>query len=315
MQSNTALIVGANGQDGTILSQKLRARGQKLLLVNRHSLTDAFGRESSFSVLNRSDVENLIRSESPQEVYYLAAHHHSAEGSSGVHNDDNQYDLSRQVHVEGIHNILEAAKSLNRKMRIFYASSALIFDGTGLKTQSERTLPKPICYYGLTKLEGQYLCEFYRDAFDLFVSVGILYSHESHLRPGNYFSQKVLTYLLSFRDGGVRKLRIGDLNASNDWGYAPIYVDAFTQMLEAPYPGTYIVSSGRESRVVDFLDVAFKRFGLSYQDHIEIDPSILNRKPRSRIGNPRKIKLEIGWEAKLSLSDLIEKLIEDRSTL
>lgn len=315
MQSKTVLIVGANGQDGTILSQKLKAHGHKLLLANRHSLTDTVGRRCSFSVLRRSDVENLIRSESPQEVYYLAAYHQSAEGSLGVHNDENQYALSRQVHVEGIHNVLEAVKRLNRDIRIFYASSALIFDGTGLKTQSERSRPKPICYYGLTKLEGQNLCEFYRDIFGLFVSVGILYSHESHLRPENYFSQKMLTYLLALRDGEGRKLRIGDLYASNDWGYAPIYVDAFMQMLKAPYPGTYIVSSGRESRVVDFLDVAFKRFGLNYQDHIEIDASILNRKPRSRIGNPKKIKLEIGWEAKLSLNDLIERLIEDRSTL
>ena len=311
MPQLVAIIIGAGGQDGTLLAQRLRSQGLKLILISRDSLIDEDQTVTTFSIFDKESVVSLIKQKNPTFIYYLAAHHHSAEKYRVGETADDQYELSWSTHVYGLHNVLDAVAKGNKNIRVFYASSALIFDGAGSGIQTECTRPNPMCIYGLTKLEGQNLCKFYRDVYGVFVSVGILYSHESHLRKENYLSMKTLSYLLSLKNGVDGKLEIGDINAVNDWGYAPIYVKAFTMMLRASSPSTYIVSSGRGYKVSDFLRVAFEKFGLRYEDYIDLNPNLLGRAPRSRVGDATKIRKELGWEASYDLSSLIDKLLQD----
>jgi GDPmannose 4,6-dehydratase len=256
----SAIIIGIAGQDGHYLNDHLYAMNYDVIGIGRGFIN--FGnRHHQFSLASVEDVNSLIISIQPHEIYYLAAHHLSSEQfESG--DDRLMYQLSHQVHVEYYLNILTAVRDFSPHTKVFYASSSLIYDGRNGPVQNEMTPYSPVGIYGLTKLNGQYLSRYFRETFNISVSVGILYSHESIRRSASFLSKKIICTASSISAGKIKQLTVGSLEAQNDWGYAPDFVKAFNFIIDYPDGDDFIVATGELHTVAQFADIAFSCFGL-----------------------------------------------------
>lgn len=305
-----AVIFGARGQDGTLLTEHLARRDYHVLGVDQNATDCSLG-ESLWPVdiLDPESVLAFFQRFAPDEVYYLAAYHHSSE-SAELLAPATIWKRSFDVQVNGLLNVLEAIRAAAPKSRLFYAASSLIFGEPDGSPQTEADPPAPLCVYGITKTAGMQVCRFYRRHYHAFASVGILYNHESHLRPETFLSRKIVSTAVRIKQGRANELVLGDLSAQSDWGYAPDYVDAMHRMLALPEPDDFIVATGALHRVQDWVEVTFGALGLNWRDYCREDPSLITRKRKPLVGDSGKLRRLTDWCPDTSFEDMIARMLE-----
>lgn len=303
-----AIIVGANGQDGRLLSDFLLKRRYEIVGVDKNSIFYLSGVSFRKVDLGKSaEVASLVRRFKPHEVYYLAAFHHSSEDLP-IENVD-LLRRSYEVHVAGLVNFLEAIKNFWPKTRLFYAASSHIFGEVKKEIQNEDTPINPNCMYGITKAAGLALCRFYRLRYGIFTAVGILYNHESALRPKHFVSKKIIQGVINIKKGKQKKLILGDLSAVIDWGYAPDYVRAMYLILNQAEPDDFIIATGKRHTILDFVKAAFGSLGLDWKLYIREDRSIVRKQNFCRIGNAAKLKRFTGWKPSVNFRGMVRLLL------
>ena len=309
-----AIIVGCQGQDGRLLSGYLLKRKYQVIGLDQDSI-EGLGIEeiSPVNIKNQDDVSRLIQELKPDEVYYLAAFHHSSQ--SRQEQSDDLFRLSFEVHVLGLVNFLEAIRQYSPQTRLFYAASSHIFGDPKQRVQDETTAVNPGCCYGITKAAGVFLCRLYRKEHGIFACVGILYNHESALRQPEFISKKIITGAVNIKNGKQEKLLIGDLGAQIDWGYAPDYVEAMHRIMNCKIPDDFIVATGVKHSVLDFIKTAFGCLNLDWKKYVVQDKSIITKKNFCRMGDARKLRKITGWKPSVDFIEMVKLLVEAEVSL
>jgi len=298
-----AIIVGGGGQDGRHLNALLMRRGYQVTVITRDSL----------DITDSGSVWNLIESVQPDEVYLLAAHDHSAE--CPVESDAVLFGKSFAVHATATVNFLEAIALSKCGARLFFASSSHIFADAGLRLINETHVPQPKNIYAITKYSGMMACRYYREQRDVYASCGILFNHESSLRPSKYVSKKIAAAAARNARGMNCSLELGSLDAIVDWGYAPDYVDAMHRILQINNPSDFIVATGQAHTVRDFAEVAFRFAGLDYRDFVKVRPDLLTKNLETRIGDASRLKRETGWKPTFGFEELVATLVSQELSI
>ncbi|AWK90289.1 GDP-mannose 4,6-dehydratase [Azospirillum thermophilum] len=313
--ARTALIFGVSGQDGAYLAQFLLSRGYAVHGTSRDSEIASFRNLEILGI--RGDVQvhsvalhdfrnivQVIRQAKPDEIYNLSAQ--SAVGLSF----EQPVETIDSI-LNGTLNILESIRFLDIDTRFYHASSSESFGDTLDGPASEATAFRPCSPYGVAKSAAHWLVANYRQAYGLFACSGILFNHESPLRPARFVTRKIIRGAIAVAQGRLSKLEMGNLSVARDWGWAPEYVDAMWRMLQQETPDDFVIATGRMHALEDFARMAFERFGLDWRDHVVQDR--MQRRPMDihySVGNPAKAEARLGWKAKTLLPQIIEHLIE-----
>jgi GDPmannose 4,6-dehydratase len=304
-----ALVVGANGQDGRLLLERLSRDRATLGLdvgtATHHSL-DELAPFEPLDLHNREQVRALVARVLPDEIYYLAAHHHSSEEQP-----DEVTELREGVgvHVTGLAHVLDAIRERAPRCRLFYAGSSQMFGRPASGPQDETTPFAPRNAYAISKVAGAHLCALYRERYAVHASVGILFNHESPLRGPRFVSQRIARGARAAMRDPAYKLRLGSLSAGADWGYAPDYVDAMTRIVSQSAPDDYVIATGMAHTVRDFVEIAFGRLGLDYTRHVEQDPTLVKAAPAILVGDATKLRGRTGWKPTVSFGEMIDILV------
>lgn len=305
-----ALIVGSKGQDGRLLGKLLIGKGYGVTGLSRQALEYADGRCSPpIDLADTLGVEELLRATPFDEVYYLAAFHHSAQQASSF-SPRQIWAASMAVNATGPVTFLEAIRRHAPSTRFFYAGSCLAFGNVDQCPQNEDTCQRPACVYGISKAAGAQGVRLYRDTYGVFASAGILYNHESHLRPSHYLSRKIVNGAWRISQGLERELVLADLNARADWGYAPDFVDGFWKTLQAALPDDYVLATGETRSVMDWVEKAFALARLDWQEHVREDAGLCVRKRPSYVGDFSRINTQCGWTPTTNFDRMVELMFE-----
>jgi len=311
----SALVTGITGQDGAYLARLLLEKDYAVhgFIARRGSDTlwrlRELGIEQDVRLLNgdMTDVSSLIRAlevSKAEEVYNLAA-------QSFVATSWEQPLLTAQVTGVSVANILEAVRLVNLKARFYQASTSEMFGLIQAERQDEQTPFYPRSPYGVAKLYGHWMTVNYRESFAMHASNGILFNHESPLRGLEFVTRKVTDAVARIKLGKQRELRLGNIDAQRDWGYAGDYVEAMWLMLQQPAPDDYVIATGRTTTVRDMCRLAFGHVGLDPEKHVVIDPKFYRpAEVAVLLGNPAKAKAKLGWKPKTSLEELVVMMIE-----
>jgi GDPmannose 4,6-dehydratase len=311
----SALITGITGQDGAYLAKILLERGYQVygLMARRATPTtwrlQYLGIDNEVELINGdlTDVASLMRAiqlAKPAEVYNLGAQ--SFVGASWQ-----QAIATAQSTGMGVLHVLEAIRQVNPDIRFYQASSSEMFGKVCEPIQSETTPFYPRSPYGVAKLFGHWMTVNYRESFDLFACSGILFNHESPIRGIEFVTRKVTDAVARIKLGKQKELRLGNIDAKRDWGYAGDYVEAMWLMLQQGKPDDYVVATGRTTTVRDMCRIAFDYVGLNYEDYVVIDPAFYRpAEVEILLGNPAKAQNILGWQAKTTLDALITMMVE-----
>ena len=308
----TALIAGITGQDGSYLAELLVSKGYEVWGIVRR------GKDLSGSHLepvlaeihlvngDLSDQESLdraLRESRPDEVYNLAA-------QPDVALSWQQPVLTGEVDAMGAIRLLEAVRRHRKDARLFQASSAEIFDRAAPAPQNEQTPFRPHSPYGAAKLHAYWATVMYRESHRLFCGNGILFNHESPRRRIDYVTRKVSDGAARIAAGQATSLRLGNLDAVRDWGFAGDYVEAMRLMLAQEEADDYVIATGEAHSVREFVELAFHEAGLDWKDHVVIDEDLLRpADPRVLIGDSRKAWERLGWKPRVSFSELVRLMV------
>jgi GDPmannose 4,6-dehydratase len=308
-----ALIIGAGGQDGRLLFDRLVGDGCGVLGVGPKGAVRSAGVPDAgpFDILDAAAVAAGVAKLEPDAIYYLAGYHHSAEDSL-LPDDLELYRRSHDVHVLGLLHVLEAIRIHAPQARLFYAASSHCFGDPPPGMQDETTPLRPRGVYGITKTAGVQLCGRYREFHGVAASVGFLYNHESPLRRRNFLSMKIVGAAVDFSHGRRDKLTLGDTAARVDWGYAPDYVDAMTRIVALPQADDFVVATGELHSVEEFAAIAFGRLGLDWREHVTVDPSVIVKRERSveLVGDSRKLRALTKWAPSVDFRQMVELLVD-----
>lgn len=304
-----ALIIGHNGQDGRILWDQLEARGFSLIGISRHATrTHEAQWNEPVDIADRSCVRRLIEGFAPNQVYYLAAHHHSSQ-EPGVDAAD-AWQASWDVHVHAFSHLLDAVRDCCPRARIFYASSSRVFGEACVGPQNEDSPLKPSCMYGLTKASAMLVADYYLRTHGVLVSCGILFNHESPVRGARFVSQRVADGLVALKYGGATALAIGSLDARVDWGYAPDYTRAMQLILEAENAENFIIATGETHSVREMIAIAADCLNLAWEGRVVEKAQILRRNSQDLCGDPTRLRQVTGWKPSISFQELTCILVE-----
>jgi GDPmannose 4,6-dehydratase len=311
----SALITGVTGQDGAYLAQLLLEKGYKVYGIIARRSTSTTWRLEYLDIIDKveliegdmTDITSLIRAlniSKAKEVYNLAA-------QSFVGTSWEQPILTAEVTGVGVTNILEAIRLTNPDIRFYQASTSEMFGLIQEEMQSENTPFYPRSPYGVAKLYGHWITVNYRESFNLHASSGILFNHESPLRGIEFVTRKVTDAVARIKLGLQDELRLGNIDAKRDWGFAGDYVEAMWLMLQQDQPDDYVVATGRTTTVREMCKIAFEHVGLNYEDYVVIDPKFYRpAEVDVLLGNPNKAKEKLGWEAQTSLEKLITMMVD-----
>ena len=308
-KNKIALIIGAGGQDGKLLFDYLSDLNYKIIGFGHKSIrTNGIKFTKKIDINNKIEVLALVKFLKPDEIYYLAAHHHSAQ--------DKKEDLYEEieesfaVNVLALANFLEAIRLYSKKTRLFYASSSLIFGNCVTKKQNEETPYKPNSLYGLTKMNGLTLCKMYREKYNIFSVSGILYNHESEYRTENFISMKIIKGALAIKSGLKKKIIVGDLSAAVDWGYAHDYVRAMNMILSLKEADDFIIGTGKVHTVLDLVKTTFSYLKLDWKKYVAEDKKLIKEKRAVLIADPAKLKLKTKWQPSVDFAGMIKAIID-----
>lgn len=308
--SRTAVIVGSGGQDGTLLKDFLVARDTVVIGISRGAVvsTNPAQALAALDIRDAGAVETLVCLVQPDEIYFLAAHHHSSQDKT--EDDGALFRASQQTHVDAFLNFVEAARKHAPRARIFYAASSHVFGAPDIEPQDEATPMRPISPYAITKTAGLAICRYYRETRGLFVSGGILYNHESPLRGPQFISRKLARAAAEIKRGLTDKVTVGNLEAMTDWSWAPDFIEAMWRMLALDAPDTFVVASGERHTVREMAKACFDHVGLDYQVHVGIDGTMLQRNTSKLLGNPAKLRQATGWTPSLTFSQMMARMVD-----
>ena len=309
----SALITGITGQDGSYLAEWLLEQDYQVAGMVRRSSTENFDRISHFKdridlrqadLLDQFSIVKLLEEVQPDEIYNLAA-------MSFVPTSWTQPVLTGEFTALGVTKILEAMRMVCPKARFYQASSSEMF-GKVLETpQTEQTPFYPRSPYGVAKAYGHFITVNYRESYNLFAVSGILFNHESPRRGKEFVTRKISDGVARIKLGTLKELRMGNLDAKRDWGFAGDYVRAMWGMLQQEVADDYVVASGATHSVREFLDIAFSHVGLHYEDYVVIDPEFIRpAEVDLLLGNPAKAKAKLGWQPKVSFEQLVTMMVD-----
>jgi GDPmannose 4,6-dehydratase len=306
-----AIIVGATGQDGTLLYQLLKEKKYTILGIGRQRVITTnieWDGASSIDICNFEIVSQIVQKLQPDEIYHLAAVHHSSEDHivDSIHLLNQSY----EVNVLSLFNFLEAIHQFSPNTKLFYAASSHIFGKPSKEPQDENTIINPLAIYGITKASGMYLCRRYRSVHHVFASVGILYNHESWLRGEQFVSQKIVRGAVMCKKNPHYRIILGDLAVEVDWGFAPDYVDAMHRIVMLPEADDFIIATGEKHTVEDFVEIAFETLGLDWRGFVDERKEIITRPAVALVGNPAKIMRKTGWKRSVTFSEMVTLLVK-----
>jgi GDPmannose 4,6-dehydratase len=311
----TALVTGVSGQDGAYLAKLLLEKGYKVYGTSRDAQV------ASFKNLQRLDIRDDLRLESvalndfrsviqvlfkaqPDEIYNLA-------GQSSVGLSFEQPVETQDSIYLGTLNLLEAIRFMGKSMRLYNACSSECFGDLGDQAATEETPFRPRSPYAVAKAAAFWQVSNYREAYKIFACSGILFNHESPLRPERFVTKKIVTAARRIAKGELRELRLGNIEIQRDWGWAPEYVEAMYLMLQQEKADDYVIATGETRPLRDFVELAFKHVGLDWREHTVIDQSFF-RPTELLVGraNPAKAAAQLGWSARFHMDDVARLMIQ-----
>jgi GDPmannose 4,6-dehydratase len=318
MSKKTALITGINGQDGSYLSEFLLGKGYEVWgILKRNSVAENQTARIPSDVYEKlnlvygdlTDLSSLIRviqKCKPSEIYNLAAQSH-------VRISFDQPIYTSTVTGLGVLNVLEAVRLTDPTIKIYQASSSEMFgnsiDEDGY--QRENTPMNPVSPYGCAKVYGYNICRNYRNSYNMFISNGILFNHESPRRGSNFVTSKVTKEAVKIKLGLSNKLKLGNLEASRDWGHAKDYVEAMWLILQHDKPEDYVCSTGISHSVKDLVKYVFNSLGLDWKLYVGLDDKYLRPEELKHLkGDCSKIKKELGWSPNYNFESMLDEMIE-----
>ncbi len=308
-----ALITGITGQDGSYLAELLLDEGYEVIGMVRRSSTVTFERIAHLQdristvpgdLLDQASMIELLRTHRPAEVYNLAA-------QSFVQTSFSQPVLTGDVTGLGVTRLLDAIRIADPDIRFYQASSSEMFGKVVEVPQSEETPFYPRSPYGVAKMYGHWITVNYRESYDLHASSGILFNHESPRRGLEFVTRKISNTVAKIKLGMATELRLGNLEAERDWGFAGDYVRAMYLMLQQDSPDDYVVATGETHSVRRFCEVAFGHVGLNYEDHVVIDEKFYRpAEVDLLIGTPAKAEAKLGWTPTVGFEDLVTMMVD-----
>ena len=316
--TKNALIIGITGQDGAYLAQHLLAKGYAVTGSSRDVMASSFSnlntlgiREQvkliSVSINDFRSVFNAIQSCDPDEIYNLA-------GQTSV-------GLSFEQPVEAIEsiaigtlNILEVIRVLGKSVRFYNAGSSECFGDTGTTPATENTPFAPRSPYAVAKSTAKWLINSYRESYGLYACTGILFNHESPLRPERFVTQKIVVGASKIKAGLIQKIQLGNLDISRDWGWAPEYVEAMWLMMQQDRPDDFVIATGRMESLTYFVAKAFEYFDLDWQEHVEINPTFFRpNEIQHSVGNPERAINRLNWAKPTDVDGVIQRMCAAQS--
>jgi GDPmannose 4,6-dehydratase len=308
-----ALITGITGQDGSYLAELLLDRGYEVIGMVRRSSTVNYERIAHIQdritfvpgdLLDQISMIHILQEHRPSEVYNLAA-------QSFVQTSFGQPVLTGETTALGVTRVLDAIRIVDPDIRFYQASSSEMFGKVQAVPQDEATPFYPRSPYGVAKLYGHWITVNYRESYDLFATSGILFNHESPRRGLEFVTRKVTHAVAQIKLGRATELRLGNLDAQRDWGFAGDYVEAMWQMLQLDEPGDYVVSTGETHAVRELVQVAFEHAGLDWEQHVRIDERFYRpAEVDLLIGDPARAKRVLGWEPRTSFEEMIRLMVD-----
>ncbi len=308
-----ALITGVTGQDGSYLAELLLEKGYEVVGVVRRTSHHSYERIEHLidrleivaaDLLDQHSLTQVIQQARPDEVYNLAA-------QSYVPTSWTQPVLTGEFTALGVTRILEAIRLAHPAARFYQASSSEMFGRVQETPQTERTSFYPRSPYGVAKVYGHWITVNYRESYGLYAVSGILFNHESPRRGIEFVTRKVTDGVARIKLGLATELRLGNLDARRDWGFAGDYVDAMWRMLQQPEPRDYVIGTGISHSVRDLVEAAFSHVGLDWEKHVRVDPSFIRPAEVDVLtGDASKARTELGWSPKVSFRELVAMMVD-----
>lgn len=314
-----ALICGVSGQDGAYLAKLLLAKGYQVWGTARDAQVAGFGNLKILGIGDsviplsmvqtdfRSVLNSLIRSD-PEEIYFLS-------GQSSVGLSFEQPAETMESVSLGVLNLLEAIRFVGKPIKVYHASSGESFGDVGTQRATEETSFRPRSPYGVAKASAHWLVANYREAYGLFACNGILFNHESPLRPARFVTKKIVSTACRIANGAREKLTLGRLDIVRDWGWAPEYVEVMWRMLQAEKADDYVIATGHSCSLADFVSLAFESVGLNWQEFVISDPSLFRPLDIAySAGDPAKASRVLGWTATTQVGEVVSNLVSAESS-
>jgi GDPmannose 4,6-dehydratase len=308
-----ALITGITGQDGSYLAELLLDKDYEVVGVVRRSSTANLERISHLQdrltlvpgdLQDETSLLNAVREFRPQEIYNLAA-------QSFVHSSWSLPVLTGETTALGVTRLLDAVRVVDPEIRFYQASSSEMFGKVVETPQRESTPFYPRSPYGVSKVYGHWITVNYRESYNLFATSGILFNHESPRRGLEFVTRKVTDGVARIKHGLQRELRLGNLESTRDWGYAPDYVHAMWLMLQQDRPEDFVVATGETRSIREFCEVAFGAVGLDWHDHVVVDERFYRpAEVDALVGDAAKAERVLGWRRKVDFKEMVETMVE-----
>ncbi len=313
MTAKRALVTGITGQDGSYLAELLLEQGYEVIGMVRRSSTINFERIhhiqeqvelASGDLLDQASLIDILERYRPGEVYNLAA-------QSFVQTSWSQPVFTGEVTALGVTRLLDAIRLVDPGIRFYQASTSEMFGKVRAVPQNEETSFYPRSPYGVAKVYGHWITVNYRESYDLYATSGICFNHESPRRGHEFVTRKIARGAARIKRGLQKELRLGNLDAQRDWGYAPDYVYGMWLMLQQDTPEDYILATGRTHTVERFVELAFEAVGLDYRDYVVQDPRFMRpAEVDLLVGDPSKAKQKLGWQATTPFEELVRLMVE-----
>lgn len=312
-----ALILGISGQDGAYLARLLLNKGYEVYGTSRDAQMATFQNLTRLGIRNQVHLESVTLSDfrsvlqalistQPDEMYNLA-------GQTSV-------GLSFQQPVEtfesisvGSLNLLEAIRFTSQPIKFYNACSGECFGDIGDGAADENTPFWPRSPYAVAKAAAFWQVANYREAYSMFACSGILFNHESPLRPERFVTKKIVSAALRIASGSQEKLKLGNISIERDWGWAPEYVEAMWLILQQKQPDNFVIATGESHKLEEFIETAFSYKGLDWRDHVVIDPKLMRPTDLSGgRGNASKARNQLGWKAQYMMKDVVRMMLNDK---
>jgi GDPmannose 4,6-dehydratase len=308
-----ALITGVTGQDGSYLAELLLSKGYEVVGVVRRTSHHSYERIEHLldrievvaaDLLDQHSLTVVLQETRPEEVYNLAA-------QSYVPTSWTQPVLTGEFTALGVTRILEAIRLAHPTARFYQASSSEMFGRVTETPQRETTSFYPRSPYGVAKVYGHWITVNYRESYNLYAVSGILFNHESPRRGIEFVTRKVTDAVARIKLGLARELRLGNLDARRDWGFAGDYVEAMWRMLQQPKPQDYVIGTGQTHSVRDLVEAAFGHVGLDWQKHVVTDPKYMRpAEVDVLLADPSKARRELGWNPRVKFKELVAMMVD-----